>query len=102
MILVSRPYFNEPGYGDPTDSAASLQYSRNVRHNVIKWAMLKHLKDLKESKGFGVFENALKTHFLLKRERILLQVQEWQSHYQKGDDLFPGLVEELKQELYRL
>lgn len=102
MILVARPYFNEPGYGEPTDIPKSLEYSRTVRFNVVKWAMLKHLKDLKEAKGGGVFANVVKTHFLLKRERIVLQLREWESHYQMGDALFPNLVEELVKELNEL
>ena len=102
MILVARPYFNEPGCGEPTDNPQSLDYSRTVRFNVVKWAMLKHLTDLKQVKGGGVFANVVKTHFLLKRERIVLQLREWESHYQKGDALYPNLVEEVVEELNRL
>ena len=48
LILVSEPYFNEPGYersrGTPAGTASSIEYDANIRQATVKWAMLEALK----------------------------------------------------------
>ena len=48
LILVSEPYFNEPGYersrGTPAGTASSIEYDANIRQATIKWGMLEALK----------------------------------------------------------
>ena len=49
LILVSEPYFNEPGYersrGTPPGQASSHEYDANIRQATVKWAMLEQLKN---------------------------------------------------------
>ena len=48
LILVSEPYFNEPGYersrGTPAGTASSIEHDANIRQGTVKWAMLEILK----------------------------------------------------------
>ena len=49
LILVSEPYFNEPGYersrGTPSGNASSREYDANIRQATVKWAMLEQLRN---------------------------------------------------------
>jgi len=49
LILVSEPYFNEPGYersrGTPSGTASSREYDANIRQATSKWAMLEMLRN---------------------------------------------------------
>lgn len=49
LILVSEPYFNEPGYersrGTPSGTASSREYDANIRQATVKWAMLEMLRN---------------------------------------------------------
>ena len=50
LILVSEPYFNEPGYersrGTPSGTQSSREYDGNIRQASVKWAMLEQLRNL--------------------------------------------------------
>lgn len=39
MLLCQRPYFNEPGSGEPRDTAASFAYDQDVRLQTVRVAM---------------------------------------------------------------
>jgi hypothetical protein len=39
MLLCSRPYFNEPGSGDPNDIDVSTIYNREVRLQTMRVAI---------------------------------------------------------------
>ncbi len=49
LILVSEPYFNEPGYersrGTPSGTASSREYDANIRQATVKWAMLEMMRN---------------------------------------------------------
>ena len=49
LILVSEPYFNEPGYersrGTPSGQASSREYDANIRQATVKWAMLEMIRN---------------------------------------------------------
>jgi len=49
LILVSEPYFNEPGYersrGTSSGTASSREYDANIRQATTKWAMLEMLRN---------------------------------------------------------
>ncbi|KAJ3268472.1 hypothetical protein HDV01_002730 [Terramyces sp. JEL0728] len=93
MIFVNRPYFNEPGYGEPVDTPESKSYNGNVRVNVVKHAMIGQLVNPP-----GNFKEVVQNHFRLKRDRILKQVEVWQEYPESKDvDL-----EELKKILNEL
>ena len=70
LILVSEPYFNEPGYereiGTKEGDLHNQEYNAEVRANNIRHAMIAQLKD--PSPGF---EEAIRTHFYLKKDQIL-------------------------------
>ena len=48
LILVSEPYFNEPGYersrGTAAGTANCREYDSNIRQATVKYAMLEMLK----------------------------------------------------------
>ena len=103
LILVSEPYFNEPGYersrGTPSGSASSKEYDANIRQATVKWAMLEQLRNpcpcfkevkkgccLKASTSLFCcplldtvtnFLQMVEHHFWLKRREIIKQIEEW-------------------------
>lgn len=70
LILVPEPYFNEPGYenwiGSDYGSKQSANYNQNIRIHSIKHAMIDQLRN-----PYPEFEDVIKTHFFLKKDRIL-------------------------------
>lgn len=66
LILVSEPYFNEPGYersrGTPSGTASSREYDANIRQATVKWAMLEMLRNPPacfKSVGITVFSSVV-------------------------------------------
>lgn len=49
LILVSEPYFNEPGFersrGTPTGTMNSLGYNSNIYQACVRWAMLEQIRN---------------------------------------------------------
>ena len=49
LILVSEPYFNEPGYersrGTPSGTQSSKEYDANIMQATVKWGMLEVLRN---------------------------------------------------------
>jgi hypothetical protein len=39
MLLCARPYFNEPGSGEPADTAVSIAYDREARLQTVRVAI---------------------------------------------------------------
>ncbi|KAK2145923.1 hypothetical protein LSH36_647g01017 [Paralvinella palmiformis] len=76
LILVSEPYFNEPGYeqeiGTDAGTRHSNEYNTDVWYNNIKHAIIGQLHN--PSQGF---EEAIRTHFYLKKDRILQEIGAW-------------------------
>jgi len=76
LILVSEPYFNEPGYersrGSPSGTASSREYDANIRQATVKWAMLEPLTAPSEC-----FRDVIERHFWLKRDEIRGQIERW-------------------------
>ncbi|XP_064603703.1 baculoviral IAP repeat-containing protein 6-like isoform X3 [Liolophura sinensis] len=76
LILVSEPYFNEPGYersrGTPPGTASSREYDANIRQATVKWGMLEQLRN-----PSPCFKEVVHKHFWLKRHEILRQCEEW-------------------------
>lgn len=48
LILVSDPYFNEPGYerlrGTPQGTESSCDYNAKIQQACVKWAILEQIK----------------------------------------------------------
>lgn len=80
LIFVPEPYFNEPGYessmNSETGRTQSRQYNENIRIQTLRWAMIDQLKN--PSPGF---EEVIKTHFKLKKELILEQLDAWTAEF---------------------
>ncbi|CAB0044915.1 unnamed protein product [Trichogramma brassicae] len=76
LILVSEPYFNEPGYersrGSTSGAHSSQEYNANVSQATVKWAMLEQIKN-----PCPCFKEVIHTHFWLKKHEICAQVEGW-------------------------
>jgi baculoviral IAP repeat-containing protein 6 len=78
LILVPEPYFNEPGYeatmGTPAGIAESKAYNDKIKIATVQWAMVDQLQ--KPTEGF---EDVIRKHFVMKKDEILRQMEEWGS-----------------------
>lgn len=78
QILISEPYFNEPGYeslgGTPAGIKASKEYNYNIRYYTMCYAIRDFLKN---PKLYPQFENVVLEHFRLKKQRILETCEAW-------------------------
>jgi len=76
LILVSEPYFNEPGYETSRGSAVGIEQSRlydaNIRVYTMRHAILEQLNNTA-----SVFHEVIKRHYALRKDAVLNQVQEW-------------------------
>ena len=76
MILVSEPYFNEPGYersrGTPAGTIASIEHDANIRQATVRWAMLEMIR-----KPPACFKDVINKHFYFKRKEIKEQCEIW-------------------------
>ncbi|XP_063222017.1 baculoviral IAP repeat-containing protein 6 isoform X2 [Bacillus rossius redtenbacheri] len=76
LILVPEPYFNEPGYersrGTPSGNQSSREYNSNICQATVKWAMLEQIRN-----PCPCFKEVIHTHFWMKRQEIVSQVEGW-------------------------
>uniref|UniRef100_F1KPF7 Baculoviral IAP repeat-containing protein 6 n=1 Tax=Ascaris suum TaxID=6253 RepID=F1KPF7_ASCSU len=76
LILVSEPYFNEPGYErskcTQAGQQASRDYDANIRQATVRWAMLEMIRHPPVA-----FRDVIMSHFWLKRYEIISQITEW-------------------------
>ncbi|XP_016842826.1 baculoviral IAP repeat-containing protein 6 isoform X2 [Nasonia vitripennis] len=76
LILVSEPYFNEPGFersrGTSSGAQSSQEYNANVCQATAKWAMLDQIRN-----PCPCFKEVIHTHFWLKRHEIVAQIEGW-------------------------
>jgi ubiquitin-protein ligase len=76
LIMVERPYYNEPGYesqmGTYNGEKQSKAYVDNIRVQSIRWAMVDQLKN--PSPGY---EDVIKTHFKIKKQVIYREINQW-------------------------
>jgi baculoviral IAP repeat-containing protein 6 len=76
LILVSEPYFNEPGYersrNTPAGQQSSDEYNANIRQATVRWGMLNQLKN-----PCPAFKDVLDAHFYLKKGQIMAQCKQW-------------------------
>ena len=90
IIMSDLVYFNEPGHedqlGTPEGDKLNEGYSNIVRYNNIRVCMIDMIKN--PPKGF---EEVIKIHFYLKKERILKEVDSWIEKAKKKPFIFDGL-----------
>lgn len=86
LILVDKPYFNEPGYERSMNTKkgidASKKYNDNIMLETIRVAMVNQIK-----KGIDTYDILIKEHFRLKKDEILSTVSIWvkDSIYNKNE-----------------
>lgn len=102
LILVEQPYFNEPAYeaqrGTKEGDARSFEYNENIRLGTLRHAMIGQLRN--PSPGF---EDAIRKHFKLLKNRVLAQVQQWvKESSQVYRSKMERALEDLQQELEKL
>ena len=90
IIMSDLVYFNEPGHenqlGTPEGDKLNEGYSNIVRYNNIRVCMIDMIKN--PPKGF---EDVIKIHFYLKKEKILKEVDTWIEKAKKVPYIFDGL-----------
>lgn len=76
LILVSEPYFNEPGFersrGTQSGNHSSREYNSNIYQACVKWAMLEQIRN-----PSPCFKEVIYTHFWFKRNEICQQIENW-------------------------
>jgi len=76
LILVEKPYFNEPSYESSMNTAhgdsASTQYNEVIKIGAIQWAMIDNIKNPRKG-----FEDVIIKHFTFKRQEIMDQMIKW-------------------------
>lgn len=76
LILVSDPFFNEPGFesmvGTERGMVESGQYNARVRRDTARYAILGNITFLSPD-----FEQGLKAHFRLKRRYLKYRLRKW-------------------------
>lgn len=91
VVMSEEVYFNEPGYGHEAGTEAgelkNVGYSNIVRLCNIKYAMIGQIEN--PSKGF---ENVIRTHFVLKKDKILKTVESWKAMAAEKEATYTGLV----------
>ena len=90
IIMSDLVYFNEPGYedklGTPEGDQLNEGYSNIVRYNNIRVCMIDMIKNPPNG-----FEDVIKIHFYLKKERILKEVDSWIDKAKNVPYIFDGL-----------
>ena len=91
IIMSEYVLFNEPGYENQMNSTKGEEdnegYSNIIRFNNIKYAMIEQIKH--PTKGF---EDVILTHFYLKKEKIIKEINEWIERSNKFKANYEGLV----------
>ena len=76
IIMVSKPYFNEPGYaeeeGTPAGEERSREYSENIRLATMRHAM----RDTLRRPPVGM-EQVVRKHFVINRPLLERQLARW-------------------------
>jgi len=95
LILVEKPYFNEPGWEREMHTELgkqmSFSYNDNLRYRNLQWAIVDKIKN--PARGF---EDMILQHFKFKRQEIIDTVESWISESKKYGDDMNKLLEEFK------
>ena len=76
IIMVPKPYFNEPGYAEEEGTPAGEQRSREYNDN-LRAATLRHaVRDMLRRPPAG-FEAIVRSHFRLLRPLLERQIKRW-------------------------
>jgi len=76
LILVEKPYFNEPSYeatiNTPEGERESVLYNETIKNGTLQWAIIEQL--IHPAEGF---EEIILKHFTRKRQSIMDQCVKW-------------------------
>lgn len=104
LIMVPDPYFNEPGFekqrGTAEGDLKSRTYNEPLLVATIQYAMVAQLRS-----PIPGFEEVIKTHFYLKKDKILEQCEQWLQAGKENKSHYDSLliqVNHLKEELKKL
>jgi len=85
MIMCADPIANEPGWESKVGTSKGRRFNLSIQHATMLFAMKWHL----ESPMYG-FEDIIKAHFWLNKDKILQQVDEWYEDSNKPCDAPPN------------
>jgi len=102
LILVEHPYYNEPAYeaqrGTKEGDMRSKEYNEVLRLGTLRHAMIGQMRN--PSSGF---EDVIRTHFRLQKDRVLNQCIQWLNESSiENRSKFERSIEDLKVELSKL
>jgi len=78
IIMVSKPYFNEPGYADEEGTPAGNERSREYNENIRLASMRHAMRDMLRRPPAG-FEQLVRRHFVMVRPLLERQCAAWLS-----------------------
>ena len=89
LIMVDEPFFNEPSFekqrGTHEGTVGNKAYASIVRYGTVRYAMTEAMR--KPPKGF---EDAVKTHFSLRKEELKAQLETWVCEAKNDPDAGQG------------
>jgi len=100
MILVEKPFYNEPGYEMRPDDAQSNAYNANIMEQTVRWAMLDQLRSPP-----AYFKEPIEAHFKERGAAIVAVVKGWvdwcqrkgfENHAKRIQQMVPTLEEKIK------
>jgi hypothetical protein len=102
MVLVTDPYFNEPGYESSATTAkgkkASAEYNAQIRLGTATHALLSQLR-----RPDPVFGEAIRVHYTHQQERVKGLLQLWVREAQSATkQQLQEVVKQVQQELSKL
>eukprot|EP01024_Parvocaulis_polyphysoides_P073435 TRINITY_DN9450_c0_g2_i5.p1 TRINITY_DN9450_c0_g2~~TRINITY_DN9450_c0_g2_i5.p1 ORF type:complete len:357 (+),score=60.43 TRINITY_DN9450_c0_g2_i5:2-1072(+) len=99
LILVDDPYFNEPGYEASSSRSISQseQYSRNIRIQTMRFAILDMLKNPPAE-----FAEVIKLHYKLRKEYLLENCKKWVEAETQQHQQISELYTQIKQAVEEL
>lgn len=74
MIMCADPIANEPGWESKVGTPKGQRYNLSIQHACMLYAMKWHLAE----PPYG-FEQVVQSHFYLRKEAILKQIDEWKA-----------------------
>ncbi len=78
QIFIDEPYFNEPGHESSSNTSAGIAKSRHYNIRIRYFTMCHTIYDmLKNINQYPEFADAIKKHFVLKKDYIVSTCQKW-------------------------
>lgn len=98
LILIDKPYFNEPGYsqeiGTKRGENDSENYNQTIRYQTLRVAIVDMIKNPPPT-----YEQFVKEHFRLKKDEVFKTVEKW---IEMANSQYKNKMEKLYEELKTL